>query len=163
MSRPRLGQARSATRVPGIVLGVGVGGFIDGIVLHQLFGWHHMLSSWYPISGERNMRLNMIGDGMFHLFCLLVVLAGVGLLTRAGPRLVHGDGRRLAGWMIAGWGAFNLVEGVVDHLILGVHHVRPGSGELAYDIGFLVLGAALVGVGTIMGRRSAGLALQRSR
>jgi uncharacterized membrane protein len=155
MKEPHLIATPSATKVPGIVLGVGIGGFIDGIVLHQLLEWHHMLSSWYPISGERNMRINMVGDGLFHLLCLLVVLAGVALLTKVRPRLVHGDGRRLAGWMLAGWGVFNLVEGVLDHLILGVHHVRPGAGELGYDLGFLVLGGALVGIGTIIGRRSA--------
>jgi hypothetical protein len=27
--------------------------------------------------------------------------------------------------MLAGWGAFNLVEGIVDHQILTVHHVNP--------------------------------------
>ncbi|HZB28984.1 MAG TPA: DUF2243 domain-containing protein [Streptosporangiaceae bacterium] len=155
MKRRHLTETPSATRVPGIVLGVGIGGFIDGIVLHQLLEWHHMLSSWYPISGERNMRVNMVGDGLFHLFCLLVVLAGVALLTNAGPRLIHGDGRRLAGWMLAGWGVFNLVEGVLDHIILRVHHVRSGAGELGYDLGFLVLGAALVGIGAMIGRRSA--------
>ncbi|MEO6001904.1 MAG: DUF2243 domain-containing protein [Opitutus sp.] len=26
-----------------IVLGVGLGGFIDGIVLHQVLGWHHLI------------------------------------------------------------------------------------------------------------------------
>ena len=28
--------------LPGLLLGLGVGGFIDGIVLHQLLQWHHM-------------------------------------------------------------------------------------------------------------------------
>jgi hypothetical protein len=32
-------------RLPGIILGVGLGGFVDGIVLHQLLQWHHMLTS----------------------------------------------------------------------------------------------------------------------
>ncbi|TIP73091.1 MAG: DUF2243 domain-containing protein, partial [Mesorhizobium sp.] len=26
----------------GILLGLGLGGFFDGIVLHQLLQWHHM-------------------------------------------------------------------------------------------------------------------------
>jgi nucleoside-diphosphate kinase len=32
------------TRAPGILLGIGLGGFVDGIVLHQMLQWHHMLT-----------------------------------------------------------------------------------------------------------------------
>ncbi|WP_407319173.1 DUF2243 domain-containing protein [Isoptericola halotolerans] len=32
-------------RLPGILLGVGLGGFVDGILLHQILQWHHMLTS----------------------------------------------------------------------------------------------------------------------
>ncbi|ELB87945.1 hypothetical protein Rwratislav_37287 [Rhodococcus wratislaviensis IFP 2016] len=31
--------------LPGIILGIGLGGFVDGILLHQLLQWHHMLTS----------------------------------------------------------------------------------------------------------------------
>jgi uncharacterized membrane protein len=146
---------RQSLAVPGIVLGVGIGGFVDGIVAHQLLEWHHMLSGWYPPTTDHHTRINTVGDGLFHLFCLVVVLVGIGLLVRAGPADLPGRGRRLAGWMLAGWGWFNLVEGTVDHLLLGVHHVRPGPHQLAYDVGFLVLGAILVGAGTWLGRSSA--------
>ncbi|MFD7654501.1 DUF2243 domain-containing protein [Actinosynnema sp. NPDC059797] len=128
-----------------LVLGLGVGGFVDGIVVHQLLGWHHMLSGWYP----DDLHANMIGDGLFHLLCLLLVLTGVVLLNRAAPL----PAPVLWGGLLAGWGVFNLVEGVVNHLVLGVHHVRAGSHELAYDLGFLVLGALLVVVGVLLSRR----------
>ncbi|TQM79192.1 putative membrane protein [Saccharothrix saharensis] len=127
-----------------LVLGAGIGGFVDGIVIHQLLGWHHMLSGWYP----DDLHRNMIGDGLFHLLCLLLVLTGVALLNRAGAV----PARVLWGGVLAGWGVFNLVEGVVDHLVLGVHHVRTGPHELAYDLAFLVLGAALVVVGRLVAR-----------
>jgi uncharacterized membrane protein len=136
--------------VAGVVLGIGVGGFVDGIVAHQLLDWHHMLSGWYPLTDTHNMRVNMVGDALFHLFCLLVVLAGIGLLARARPP--EHRGRRLVRWMVAGWGVFNLVEGVVDHLVLGVHHVRSGPDQLAYDLGFLALGVVLLAVGAWLGR-----------
>lgn len=32
----------SLTRA-GITLGLGLGGFFDGIVLHQILGWHHLI------------------------------------------------------------------------------------------------------------------------
>src|SRR3954466_8359443 len=100
----------ASPRSAGLGLGLGIGGFIDGIVLHQLLGWHHMLSGWYP----HDERINMIGDGSFHLGCLILVGVGIGLLSRTGPN----PGRELLGWIVAGWGAFNLVEGLIDHQIL---------------------------------------------
>jgi uncharacterized membrane protein len=103
-----------------------------------------MLSGWYP----HDEHVNMIADGVFHLVCLVLVLAGVALLSRVGPS----PGRVLAGWMIAGWGVFNLVEGLVDHIVLGVHHVRHGPDRLAWDLGFLVLGALLLAAGVALAR-----------
>ena len=37
------------------------------------------------------------------------------------------SGRAFLGWLLVGWGLFNLVEGVVDHHILTIHHVREGA------------------------------------
>jgi uncharacterized membrane protein len=135
-------------RTAAVLLGLGLGGFFDGIVAHQILGWHHMLSSWYPPVTPETLHLNMLGDGLFHLLCLIFVVLGVGLLNRGGSLRP----RALWGGVLAGWGVFNLVEGTIDHQILGVHHVRPGPGELAYDLGFLALGAALLAIGTLMSR-----------
>ena len=43
---------------PAIVLGIGLGGFLDGIVLHQILQWHHMLTSTgdYPATTVRGSR-----------------------------------------------------------------------------------------------------------
>jgi uncharacterized membrane protein len=53
--------------------------------------------------------------------------------------------------LLAGWGVFNLVEGIIDHQILGIHHVREGNQgyELAWDLAFLAFGAILLIVGWI--------------
>lgn len=59
------------------------------------------------------------------------------------------------GWILLGWGVFNLVEGVVDHHILGIHHVRSGEYQTWWDIGFLVFGALLVAGGWLLQRRAA--------
>ncbi|EME52479.1 hypothetical protein H074_33269 [Amycolatopsis decaplanina DSM 44594] len=133
------------------MLGLGFGGFLDGIVAHQILGWHHMLSSWYPPDNPADLHLNMVGDGLFHLLCLIFVLVGVVLLNR-GTRLPWPV---LWGGAFMGWGIFNLVEGTIDHLILGVHHVRPGGHQLTYDLGFLALGAVLIVIGLLMTRRYA--------
>jgi len=48
-------------------------------------------------------------------------------------------------------GGFNLVEGLVDHHLLGVHHVRDDLGApLGWDLGFLAFGALLVVVGAVL-------------
>jgi uncharacterized membrane protein len=54
---------------PGILLGLGLGGFVDGILLHQIFQWHNMLSStdrWARTTLE-GMESNKLADGLFHL------------------------------------------------------------------------------------------------
>jgi uncharacterized membrane protein len=139
----------------GIMLGIGLGGFLDGIVLHQILRWHHMLSSTetYPATTMEGLEANMIADGLFHLATWVATVAGVLLLWRA---LRHGvpdrSGRKLTGWALAGWGLFNLVEGLIDHQVLGIHHVREGADAMSmYDIGFLAFGAALVVAGVALG------------
>jgi uncharacterized membrane protein len=52
------------------------------------------------------------------------------------------------GMLLAGWGVFNVVEGLIDHQILGIHHVRDDLGApLGWDLAFLALGVLLVVVG----------------
>ena len=63
--------------------------------------------------------------------------------------------RALWGWILVGWGLFNLVEGVIDHHILGIHHVRSGPNQLGWDLGFLALGAVLVVGGWLLTRNTA--------
>jgi len=53
--------------------------------------------------------------------------------------------------LLAGWGGFNVVEGVVDHHVLRVHHVRDDvASPLPWDIGFLVFGIVLTVVGVAL-------------
>lgn len=139
---------RSATGA-GLLLGLGLGGFVDSIVVHQLLEWHHLLSVPYPPTTGHHLRINTIADGLFHAVCLALVVVGIYLL--AGTPV---DRRHLSGLILAGWGTFNLVEGLVDHHLLNLHHVRPGPDQLAYDLGFLTIGLALVAVGTAIARGS---------
>ena len=58
--------------------------------------------------------------------------------------------------LLLGWGVFNLVEGVIDHQILQIHHVRDDlGGPLSWDLGFLLFGAMLVLLGAAMAEASA--------
>ncbi|MBW4614658.1 MAG: DUF2243 domain-containing protein [Desmonostoc vinosum HA7617-LM4] len=138
----------------GIVLGLGLGGFFDGIVLHQILQWHHMLTNIRPLTSSENIDLNMLWDGLFHAFDWLLTVTGIILLWRAGGRDdVVWSSQTFIGSLLIGSGVFNLVEGIIDHEILGIHHVKPGPNQLVWDLGFLVLGALLVVVGWIIIRR----------
>jgi uncharacterized membrane protein len=58
--------------------------------------------------------------------------------------------------MLMGWGLFNLVEGVIDHHLLNLHHVRDLPAHVPlYDWVFL----AVAGVGFTL----AGWLLSRGR
>jgi uncharacterized membrane protein len=140
----------------GVVLGVGLGGFFDGIVLHQILQWHHMLSAHPDPAVANDLPLNTLWDGLFHVVTYAFTIAGVALLYRAWRRPgVPASGRALAGAVLVGWGLFNLVEGLVDHHLLGIHHVWPtGPGSvLAWDLAFLAWGAVMVVVGYGLVRR----------
>jgi uncharacterized membrane protein len=135
----------------GIFLGLGLGGFFDGIVLHQLLQWHHMLSSWYPINSIENLELNTRWDGIFHSATYVFVVIGLFVLWRAAqPRHLYWSSKLLAGSMLLGFGAFNVVEGVIDHHLLGIHHVNETVDQpyrFYWDVGFLAWGAAMLAAG----------------
>ena len=148
----------SDSPLPQVLLGAGLGGFADGILLHQILQWHHMLSSTdeHPVSSLGGLEANTLADGFFHLATWLAVLIAVTLLVRAWQR---GDlappWRRHVGLLLVGWGLFNLIEGTVDHVLLGIHHVREGQDESAWDLGFLALGVVQLAAGALLARGAA--------
>jgi uncharacterized membrane protein len=138
----------SLSRVPlntaGMVLGIGLGGFADGIVLHQLLQWHEMLSAKVPATNYVGKSVNMFWDGIFHAFCFLVVLIGVAMLWRAATSAkALKSGRLLVGGMLSGWAIFNLVEGTIDHHLLKLHNVMEYAPD--HDVAnFSFLGASFL-------------------
>lgn len=46
-----------------------------------------------------------------------------------------------------GWGLFNLIEGIVDHHVLGIHHVVERLSLSVYDYAFLISGVLLIAIG----------------
>lgn len=108
----------------GILLGLGLGGFFDGIVLYQILQWHHMASAVTDTTTVSGLRLNVLLDGLFHAVTYIFTVVGIVLLWRAWrtPN-VPVSGRTLFGSAVLGWGLFNVVEEIIDHHLLGVHHV----------------------------------------
>ncbi|MBX9873501.1 MAG: DUF2243 domain-containing protein [Thermoleophilia bacterium] len=117
-------RAGSGLGAPGVLPGAGL---VDGIVLHQLLRWHHLVSRGerWPTTTVRGLEINVLADGLFHL--------GV-----------------LAGSIVMGWGLLSLGEGMVNHHVPGIHDVRDDvETARPWNVGLLATGAVLV----LAGRR----------
>ena len=151
MEAKQLRTQRNPLITAGIILGLGTGGLLDGILLHQILQWHHMLSNVRPTISVAEMKVNMVWDGFFDAATWMLTLLGVFLLWRAGEQKnVFWSGKTFFGALLLGVGLFDFFEGLIDHQILGIHHVKPGANELIWDIGFLILGAILAIAGGIL-------------
>jgi uncharacterized membrane protein len=154
-----MSDARSAQRTlttGGVVLGMGLGGFVDGVILHQILQWHHMGTATqdhaaFPDSTVSSLEDNTLWDGLFHAVAWMLVVVGLLLVWRAVRGGRAATWRSLVGLLLAGWGIFNVIEGVVNHHLLDIHHVRDDiGGPLAWDIGFLLFGIGLVSAGVAL-------------
>jgi uncharacterized membrane protein len=157
----------TSPKVPSFILGIGLGGFVDGILLHQILQWHHMLTSTgdYPMDTVAGLEKNTLVDGFFHLSTWIFVAVGMTLTVQAWR-----EGRLAPPWrahigmLLAGWGVFNLVEGLIDHQLLGIHHVRDDlGGPLGWDLAFLALGILLVAVGVALTRSGQRIAVRTAQ
>lgn len=144
------------------VLGIGLGGFADGILFHQLMQSHHMVSGsdYYPDRGLPaetlvvNLQINTFWDGVFHAVVWLTIVIGLILLWRAVRRAeVPRSNLTFTGGLLLSWGLFNLIEGVVDHHVLHLHHVVESADHAMFDYGFLASGLILIVLGAIIVRR----------
>src|SRR4051812_20211889 len=97
----------------GVLIGVGVAGFLDETVFHQLLHWHHF-------SDRGTSAAGLVSDGIFHAFSWLAIVVGLFLFAdlqrRRGtvPRRVWGGG-------LLGWGGFQVYDGLLQHKVLGIH------------------------------------------
>ncbi|WP_181707697.1 DUF2243 domain-containing protein [Chthonobacter rhizosphaerae] len=133
MSRPA-GQAWGAG-----CLGFAFAGFFDGILLHQIFQWHHLLSG---VSDPADLRFQVLADGLFHAAMYAIGSVGLALLwsVRTGFNR-PGAGLHLVAWFMVGFGAWHLVDAVLVHWVLGLHRIRQDSATpIVWDLVFFALG-----------------------
>lgn len=152
MARQGVGKAQrgEATRTllrAGIILGIGVVGTLDEVVLHQLLQWHN-----FYVHAEPFWRI--FSDGLFHLVTSGLLLLGALLLwSRRDLIASMRDGRALAAGVFFGMGGFNLFDAIVDHKILELHPVRENVANiLPYDLAFGSIAIALLAVGAFLWR-----------
>ena len=132
---------------PGILVGIGLAGTLDEVVLHQLLAWHHFYDRSTPTAG-------LVSDGIFHLFSTAVLV--IGLIQLVERRRTTADPPRVAlAGILLGAGGFNLYDGIVQHKLLRLHQVREGvPNNLPYDLAFLALAAAAVLAGALLLRHA---------
>ncbi len=123
----------------GVLMGIGVAGFIDETVFHQLLHWHHFYDK-----GSANAGL--VSDGFFHAGSWICVVVGIFLFAdlqrrRAAIR------RRIWAGALFGWGGFQVYDGLVQHKLLGLHQIRYHVGLLPYDLAWNLTG----GIGIVIG------------
>ena len=147
----------SASLRPGILLGIGLGGFLDGIVMHQILQWHHMVSDEVTANSLAGLEDNTLADGIFHAVTWTITVIGTLVAVRAWRAgELAPPWRGHVGALLAGWGIFNLLDSA-NHFILGLHHIRDDlGGPRGWDVGFLVLALALIAAGAAMTRSSPG-------
>lgn len=141
----------------GILFGLGLGGFFDGIVFHQILQWHHMATSaGQPADTLANLQFNTFLDGLFHLVAYAFVAAGLLALWRSARQApLIWSWKGLIGSLLIGFGLFNVVEGTINHHILQLHHVNetvPADQWIYWDVGFLIWGASMMLVGWVLVR-----------
>ena len=144
---PKLSKFLSPVlRWPCGLLGFALGGFFDGILLHQILQWQHLLSN---VEAANDMRLQILDNGLFQ--ALMYVFAAIALGALWKRRNALGDfgaGRFLWGNAMLGFGLWHLVDSVLSHGILGIHRTKidspnPLIWNLLWFVGFGVLPAAI--------------------
>jgi len=129
---------------------------MDGIVFHQIIQWHNMLSNKVPPVTMTAMKYNMMWDGYFHLFTWVLTLTGILLtiLTSTAKEWKKNISGFFSGAFLLGWGLFNLVEGFINHQLLGLHNVREAADPTLYNIAFLFSGAVLISLGLYLMKKN---------
>ncbi len=128
-----------------IALGVALGGFFDGILLHQILQWHHLLSL---VPGVESLREQVLWDGYFHALMYVIAAVALGALWRRRTQMAA-VARPMVGALLIGFGLWHVIDAVLSHWLLGIHRIRMDSANpLAWDLlWFAVFGVTPIAAG----------------
>lgn len=127
-------------RWAGGLLGFSLGGFFDGIVLHQVLQWHHVFSAVQAASLQ-DQRAQLQADGWFHLRMYAVAGLALYLLWRARVEYARPRADRVL-WanVLVGFGTWHALDGMLVHGLLGWHHIRMDvANPVPWDLLWLAL------------------------
>lgn len=129
-------QQDTPTRWLVSLAGLGLAGLFDGVLLHRLLQWHHVLTDRMPAIGP---RAHLRWDGLFDALMMMALAAALCGLQRRRDALQRLPGRALAGSALAGFGLWHIIDAVMLHWVLGLHRIRPlAQSPLAWDLGWLL-------------------------
>jgi uncharacterized membrane protein len=143
-------QGRRRSLAGAAIFGFGLGGLVDGIVLHLVLDWHSIASQRIAATGVEGLRRNVFWDGVFHLSTTVVLVVGFVLLLDGWHRQARASatGRELTGGILVGWGVFHLVDHVVFHELLSLHDIRDDVADpLGTNLAFVAIGVLLIALG----------------
>jgi len=137
------------------VVGFALGGFFDGILLHQILQWHHLLSLVPEVS---SLRFQVLWDGYFHALMYVIAAAGLWGLWRARDQVIGRWGHQTLGAILIGFGIWHAIDSVLSHWVLGIHRIKLDSPDpLVWDlIWFFAFGVLPLIVGFLLMRRGTG-------
>ncbi len=112
--------------IAGILMGIGVAGFVDETVFHQILHWHHFYDQSSPSWG-------LISDGLFHAFSWFSVIGGFFIFADLRRRRAWRRTWHVAGFLF-GLGGFQLYDGTVQHKWWHLHEIRYHVNIVPYDL-----------------------------
>jgi uncharacterized membrane protein len=130
----------------GGLMGIGVAGFVDETVFHQLLHWHHFYDRSTPAWG-------LVSDGLFHAASWLCMVGGLFLFADLRRRGAW-DGLRHWAGMCFGLGGFQLYDGTVQHKWWHLHEIRYHVDVLPYDLVWNGLASLVLVTGAVLLRRA---------
>src|SRR5690606_25656601 len=129
----------------GVLVGIGFVAAVDEIVFHQLLGWHHFYDRPTPMVG-------LISDGILHAAELICLAAGVMALLNLQRNATLTMQPVIGGYFLE-MGGFQLFDGIINHKVLRIHQIRYGVDVLPYDVIWIAVALALLGIGILLARR----------
>lgn len=126
---------------PAFWLGFALSGFFDGILLHQVLQWHHLLSA---VRGD-DIRFQILMDGYFHMLMYVVAALALWFLWRARSSFeAAGASRRFLACFLTGFGVWHFVDAVASHWVLGIHRIKQDAANpFVWDLGWLIAFGAI--------------------
>jgi hypothetical protein len=85
--------------------------------------------------------VQIAADGYFHALLYVLLAFAIWLVWRRREQLTApGAGPRFIKFLLIGFGAWQIVDVVVFHWLLGIHNIRVGvDNPIAWDLGWLVV------------------------
>lgn len=122
-----------------LLVGFALGGFFDGILLHQILQWHHLLSGLDGASSA-NLPFQIMMDGVFHLLMYVLGMFGMVLILRGRADGATLGTSRILQLTLIGFAAWHILDAVLSHWLLGIHRIRQDSAQpLFWDLAWLVI------------------------